>query len=354
MNRRSVAQILAFVLVFALGAIIAVQGVPYVRFQPGPTVDVLGDQSDGEPIVQVTGHKTYPTTGDLRMVTVRTTRPDTTLGLLQAIEAWADPHDNLYPREVIYPDPTSDRQETEQSHQEMVSSQDHAIAAAMLQLGYDVTSPTVAAISPDGAATGVLKVGDAIDKVGDEVISTRLQVAEAVSAVPPGTSLPLAITRHGKKLDVAVTTKANPDDPTKSMIGVSMVPGEKYDFPFSVHVDIPDSIGGPSAGLIFALSIYDLLTPGKLVDGNDVAGTGTVDSEGTVGPIGGIRQKIAGAEADGATLFFVPPGNCDEAVVAHTDMRLVRADSLNSAVQSVRDYAKDHKAPLPQCPEESS
>ncbi|MFT4008427.1 MAG: PDZ domain-containing protein [Nocardioidaceae bacterium] len=354
MSRRSAAQVLAFVLVFGFGAVIAVNGVPFVRFQPGPTVDVLGKQSDGDRIVQVKGHRTYPTSGELRMLTVRTTRPDTTLSLVQALQAWADPHDNLYPYEIIYPEPTSDQEQTEESQQEMVSSQDHAVAAAMLQLGYDVTSPVVAAVESDGAADGVLKAGDAIDKVGDEVISTRTQVADAVAAVRPGSTVRLAITRKSKKKVVEVTTQANPDDASKSMIGISMAAGEKYDFPFSVKVDVPETIGGPSAGLIFALSIYDTLTPGKLLDGNDVAGTGEVDSEGTVGPIGGIRQKIAAAEAEGATLFLVPPGNCDEAMVAHTDMRLVRADNVSSAITSIRAYAADHDATLPQCPKEPS
>jgi PDZ domain-containing protein len=101
---------------------------------------------------------------------------------------------------------------------------------------------------------------------------------------------------------------------------------------------------------MIALSVYDRLTPGSLTGGHNVAGTGTIAVDGKVGPIGGIRQKIVGARNSGATLFFVPPANCAEATPSPTNgIRLVRADTLQSAVQSLQTYAKNPQAELPRC-----
>lgn len=354
MNRRSAALVTAFVLFLACAGMIAIAGVPYIRYQPGPTVNVLGER-DGEPIVTIEGARRYPTDGQLRMTTVSSTRPDATLGLVPALLAWVNPSDTLYPFKAIYPDPTSNEQEVEKSHQEMVDSQDHAVAAAFLQLGYDVTSPQVSDVSADGPSNGILEPGDIIDKVDGKVVSIREDVARLVSSHEPGSIARLAIQRDKKTKVVKIETVANPQDPERAMIGVTMEPGNQFDFPFEVQVNIPDSIGGPSAGLIFALSIYDTLTKGDLTGGLDIAGTGTTDSEGNIGPIGGIRQKIWASQDAGAKLFLVPPGNCAEALDTEldTDIRLARADTVASAIDSINKFVADPGAELPTCPRDT-
>jgi PDZ domain-containing protein len=129
--------------------------------------------------------------------------------------------------------------------------------------------------------------------------------------------------------------------------------GTGFDFPFQVRLGLDDSIVGPSGGLVFAMSVYDTLTPGSLTGGHDIAGTGTISPDGAVGAIGGIQQKIAGAAAAGAELFLVPPANCAEALGAPADalkeLRLVRAPTLTSALKSVTTYADDPSADLPSC-----
>ena len=126
--------------------------------------------------------------------------------------------------------------------------------------------------------------------------------------------------------------------------------GVGYEFPFKVTVNIGDSIGGPSAGLMFALSIYDVLTPGSLTAGGTVAGTGTITGNGRVGEIGGIQQKIVGARNDGAQLFLVPADNCEDTQGAHNgDMRLVRVDTFDTAKSAIETWAEDHDAKLPSC-----
>lgn len=124
----------------------------------------------------------------------------------------------------------------------------------------------------------------------------------------------------------------------------------RLDLPFEVSVNIDDGIGGPSAGLMFSLSIYDTLTPGSLTGGEIIAGTGTVDALGTVGPIGGIQQKIVAARDAGAELFLVPADNCGEALGApRGDLRLVKVESTKDAITSLESWVDDHDADLPTC-----
>ncbi len=131
-------------------------------------------------------------------------------------------------------------------------------------------------------------------------------------------------------------------------VGIQL--GQGFILPFPVSVTIDPRIGGPSAGLMFSLAIYDTLTPGSLTDGGEVAGTGEISAEGKVGPIGGIQQKIAGARDDGAQLFLVPADNCDDAKGARNgDMRLARVDTFETALKAVQTWAADHDAKLPSC-----
>ena len=114
---------------------------------------------------------------------------------------------------------------------------------------------------------------------------------------------------------------------------IGITPGVGFDFPFRVSVNVPEGIGGPSAGLMMSLAVFDTLTPGSLTDGADIAGSGTITPSGKVGPIGGIQQKIAAARDSGAELFFVPADNCDGiGGVDPGDMRLARASTMHRAV----------------------
>ena len=349
MSRRSAALIVTFVLLCLTAGTATFATVPYVRFQPGPTVNVLGETSDGKPIVEVHGHKTFKTTGQLRMTTVRTTSPGTHISLWAALTAWAKPDQAVYPYDAIYPDKTTSEQEKEESQIEMVSSQDNAIAAALTELGIPfATKPTILRTVPGGPADGKLKAHDVFVSVNGTKITKTDQVADIVGALTPGEKATIDVRRGGKPLSFTLTTKPSADDPKRAVVGIFL--GLGYEFPFDVSVKIPDSIGGPSAGLIFSLAVYDTLTPGPLTGGTPVAGTGSIDENGKVGPIGGIQQKIAGAEDDGAKLFLVPPDNCDEAVLAHTDLKLVRADTMHAALQAIKAYVADPDTELPACP----
>ena len=350
MSRRTVSSILACVLLVVLFSAAAFLPVPYVTMSPGPTIDVLSER-DGEEIVQIAGEQTYPTEGDLRLTTVSVTGPGQELSLAEALAAWFDNTRAVYPRDVVYEPEQSEQEVRTESSVQMVSSQDTAIAAALSELGYELDVVTeVLAVTPDSPAEGKLEVRDKILKVNGTTIANATAVSRAIQKTGAGEPATFVVRRDGETKTVKVTAEASGEDPERAVVGV--VVGEGYQFPFDVSVNISDDIGGPSAGLIFALAVYDRLTPGSLTDGVDVAGTGTITSEGDVGPIGGIQQKIVAADDAGAELFLVPPDNCDSALgaqVTEEEITLVRAPSLHSAVESIQAYAEDQNADLPSC-----
>ena len=160
----------------------------------------------------------------------------------------------------------------------------------------------------------------------------------------------LTVRRDGKEQQIAVTTKAAEDDPKASRIGVSIQPD--FVFPFKIRIRLPDSVGGPSAGMMFALSIYDVLTPGSLTGGKTIAGSGEISPDGKVGAIGGIGQKLPAAQRDGAKLFLVAADNCAEAVHSHYDadkMRLVKVSTLADAIKDLETWRANPDADLPRC-----
>lgn len=349
MNQRTVAGLLAFVLAALLAIVVIVVPSPWVRFSPGPTIDVLGP-FDGKEIIKVTGRKTYPDGGALRMVTVVPDGPETTRNLFTVVLGWLDPDVSVYP-DSIYDEDETNASVREESAAQMSSSQDFATAAALSALDIDFrTDLVVAEVAPDGAAAKILKKGDVIRAINGKTDADPNVLVNRIREGKPGGTITLTILRNGKESDVRITTRPAADDPTSARIGIA--PGSKFAFPFKVAVQLPGTIGGPSAGMIFALSIYDVLTPGSLTGGKAVAGTGEISPEGVVGPIGGIGQKLVGAQRDGAELFLVPEENCAEALRAHYDpdkMRLVKVHTLTEAIEAVTDWREDPDADLPRC-----
>jgi PDZ domain-containing protein len=346
MTQRTWAALLAVPLVIVLGLYMAVTPLPFVSYAPGLTINVLGE-NDGKPIISVQGHRTYHDDGELRMTTVSVTQRDAKLDLFTLMSTWGLSRDDaLYPYSIQYGDGGTQEQDTQEGQVEMISSQDSAIAAALRELGYHVRPVLeILAVTPDMPADGKLQPRDVVLRFNGERVTAATQMAKLIAAVPAGTPVPVTVSRKGR----TVTERVAPvDKDGHRLIGVTL--GIGYVFPFKVSVDISDSIGGPSAGLMFALSIYDTLTPGSLTAGGSVAGTGTITAKGRVGEIGGIQQKIVGARKAGAQLFLVPPANCPDALTSdHGSMRLVKATTLHSAIEAVTAWGQNHDAPLPQC-----
>ena len=351
MSRRTVATVVVSCLLVVLAALAVVVPVPYVTMSPGPTVNVLGRSGD-KPIIAVRGHRTFPTQGDLRLTTVSVTNPTRRVGLGEVLKAWFDRKRAVYPRDVIYPPQQSADQVEQQSSVEMVSSQDTAVAAALTELGYKLPLQTeVLAVTKGSPADGKLRTRDRILRINGKEITDAQQVSKAVQAAGSGGTATFVVRRGHGTSTVQVQPKPAPKGSgRKAIVGVQI--GTGYDFPFDVSVRLAQDIGGPSAGLMFSLGVYDTLTPGSLTRGTDIAGTGTIDARGRVGPIGGIQQKIVAAADAGAKIFFVPPGNCgsaEHADVTKDQIKLVKAPTMHSALHSLRAYVKDPSADLPAC-----
>lgn len=350
MSRRTFSSIIAVVLLVLLFSVATLLPVPYVTMSPGPTVDVLAERR-GQEILQIDGEQLYPTKGSLVLTTISVTAPERKLGLAEVLGAWFDNTRAVYPRDAIYQTEESAEDVETEGVVEMISSQDTAVAAALRELDYEIaTSTEVFTVVDGGPAEGKLKARDQIVSVDEADVSDSDAVVEAVQRAGVGGTVDFEVVRGGERRTVTLRPEAAEDDPDQARVGVTV--GTGYEFPFDVKLDIDDSIGGPSAGLIFALAVYDNLTPGALTGGRDISGTGTITAKGSVGPIGGIQQKIVAAADIGAELFFVPAANCPSALgaaVEEEEIELVKATDLRSAVESLEAYVDDPDADLPRC-----
>jgi Lon-like protease len=339
MSRRAATLLVTSLLVLVFGLIGALMPVPYVMLTPGPTTNTLGEASKGKPMIEITGHQTYNDTGHLNFTTVAYQGgPGNRIDLLTALRGWLDPKTAVVPEEAIFPKNESVQKVEQENTAQMESSQEAAIAAALTELKIKITTTVkVASLQPGMPAAQVLRKDDQVIAVDGAKAGGVEAVSGAIEKHQPGDSVKITIKRAGKEQTVDVRTVPAPatagDKAGKAIIGVVL--GEDHQFPFNVKISVGD-VGGPSAGLMFSLGIYDKLTPGSLTGGAFVAGTGTITADGEVGPIGGIQQKMIAARDAGAKVFLTPKDNCEEAV-QHTPkgLRLVEADTMHSAITSL-------------------
>jgi PDZ domain-containing protein len=337
-----------------LGLVMSFLPAPYVIEQPGPVYDTLGAQlQDDEevPLIEIDGAETYPTAGTLDMLTVsvrgtREQRPS----WAEIFSAWFDRSKAVVPIDAVYPPNVTTEQRNEQNAALMVDSQTEAVAAALGQLGIEYTREvTVGSVDPEGAAADVLEVGDVIVSVNGTAVDSIEELRAAFSA--NGADTPAALVVRAAESTVEETRQITPrlaEDSTDPVIGIGVSYG--YEFPFDVEIQLND-VGGPSAGMMFALGIIDMLTPGELNGGDNVAGTGTIDDAGTVGPIGGIRQKLYGARDAGAEWFLAPATNCDQ-VVGHVPdgITVFAVSTLEESITALETIESDgDTAALPSC-----
>ncbi len=344
MSHRSITLLIAGVCVLAGLVVAAVVQVPYVALTPGPTFNTLG-KPDGTELIQITGHRTYPTTGNLNMVTVSYTGgPGTDFNIFSALRAWLTPDDAVVPASEIYSSGQSQQQVIQQDTQEMLGSQQDATAAALcyLKIGYTTADPIVATVKGT-PAYGVLRPGDKITAVDGTPVGCHHDVVTMIRDRKPGAPVTLTFDRGGAVRTVTLATK---DIGNKPVVGVELG-SPVYQFPFSVKINL-SGVGGPSAGLMFALGIIDKLTPVSLTGGRFIAGTGEIEPTGVVEPIGGIQQKMAAARAAGATIFLTPVANCaDTAGAVPAGLRLVKVGSLAGAISDLQAIRAGK--PVPSC-----
>lgn len=314
---------------------------PYAIERPGPVFDVLGEtEVEGEdvPLVSAPGQRVYAAEGDLDLLTVTVVgAPDGGPTWLDLAAAWLDPSQSVIPLEAVYPPGITSEQADEQSAAEFTDSQRSATAAALDHLGYEVGGTvTVADVEPTSAAAGVLEEGDVLAEFDGTAVTDTCGLQDLVAR--NGTAdADVRVERDGETERLTVTPRRL-EGSERPVIGI--LTEAEYDFPFEVELQL-ENVGGPSAGMMFALGIVDKLTPGSLTGGERVAGTGTICGDGRVGPIGGIVQKAFAAQREGATVLLVPAENCAELRGRAPDgLAVFSVRTLDGAVAAVQKAAE--------------
>ncbi|MCL3778064.1 PDZ domain-containing protein [Actinomyces sp. 186855] len=350
----------------AVTALVAAATVPvgYVIESPGPTWNVLGavdqagsGQGDGAQVITVTGAQTYPAEGALRMTTVAVRGcPGHRVTLLDVLGAWLDADESVIDRDLVCPATMSAEEVEEATQSQMLSSQSTAVVAALLEAGLAGAVILEVQGLADAQSGAGLVAGDVLTALTVDGERTEItdypQLRRLMTTLSPGTRVTVTVERDGTPTDVALTTLSPqevgaPEDMEGSVLGITLV--MRVDSEVDAQFGL-ESVGGPSAGSMFALGIIDALTPGSLTGGQDVAGTGTISMDGSIGAIGGIRQKMVGAAQAGSSWFLAPVGNCSE-VVGHEPegMTVVAVSSLHEAVEAVEAIASGRTSSLPSC-----
>lgn len=333
--------------------------VPYSEMSPGPTVNTLG-KVDGDPVLQISGHRTYRTSGNLNMTTVRVTGADYDMNLVEAVYGWLAHDSVVVPHDTLYPGGKTEEQSTQENAEEFSQSQESAKVAALTELGIPVTSRVVVSTVIKGSpAQGKLHAGDVIKAVDGTAVEQPEDVAKFVTKHKPGENVTFTVIpaktaaaaeKAGKQPEgtekIIIRTKKAPKE-NRAIVGIQA--GTDHTFPFEIDIKLAD-VGGPSAGLMFSLGIVDKLTPGQLTGGKFIAGTGTIDDQGKVGPIGGINMKLVGARNAGARYFLTPGDNC-KAAASDTPggLTLVKVKTIDDAKKSLEKIRVGDTAGLPSC-----
>lgn len=333
-------------LALALGITAVSLPVPYVIESPGPTFNTLGSDN-GTPVINVTGRETFPAEGNLDLTTVYVDGgPNGPVTVIEALTAWLSGSKAVYPEELVFPTGVTKEQSQQESAVAMTTSQENAVASALRELSIPFEQKMLVAGIPEGSASaGKLQENDTIISVNGKP-ATALSVIQDELAAGNGAPVDVVVARAGSNVTATITPTKTPAG--RFILGVMLQ--YQFKFPFDVKISL-EKVGGPSAGMMFALGIVDTVTPGDLTGGKHVAGTGTITPDGAVGPIGGISQKMHGARSGGATLFLAPAANCDD-VDGHIPdgLQVVRVETLADARNAVELAASGaDTSGLPSC-----
>jgi PDZ domain-containing protein len=296
---------------------------PFFALGPGPPRDVA-------PLIHVDGPTEYPSAGRLVMTTVRF-RPVTAIG---AFLTWLDPDEALVDEDTLYPPGLTPEEEERRAISDMDQSK---IAAAVVALSHVTAYPREhgrgALIEQVGAgcpAEDRLYPGDLVTRIDDERVRSAAEARDLIDAVPVGEPISFRIEADGEVHGVSVRRGRCPGI-REPLVGITLV----EPFPFEVSIESGD-IGGPSAGLMWALGLYDVLTPGDLTDGRTIAGTGSIDAEGNVGPIGGIFDKVVAAREANAHILLIPEANRQELEgIERGSLRVIPVATFDEALEAL-------------------
>lgn len=318
--------------------------VPYVAVGPGDTADTLTTYAEkddqGKPhdrkVITIEGLPVHQPAGQLRFTTVSVTDG---LNLYGALGKWLTGA-QLAPRDAYY-DPGKSREQIEEGNREQFSGSESAATIAALRHLKIPTATGVVGLVQGGPSEGKLREGDVLESVDGAPVTSSDQVSKALEGKRKGDTVTVTVRRADGTAQVPVALGETEGKPRLG-IAVGQVPADpKIRVRFGVQ-----QVGGPSAGLMLTLGIIDLVEPGDLTGGKNVAGTGEIAADGAVGPIGGISHKLDGAKRDGASVFLVPAANCSEAKSSPPEgLQLVKVDDLDGALTALADVREGRPAP---------
>lgn len=316
--------------------------VPFVVWAPGAAIELLADD-EGAPAVTVTNVTTYPASGRLLLTTLAQTPPNGQVSLLEALHAYWAPDREVIPVGAVYPAGSTAQEIRDETAAQFAVAQQDAKAAALRTAGIRVDPvPVVLSVNATGPATGKLRVGDIVLALRNGAAmpvtaQTAQDAAQAVASGEVGDEVVFSILRDGVRQDVAVVTVGSKSKPDLPVAGVSFTQG--YIYEPVVSFDLAPDTAGSSAGLMLALAVYDRVTAFQLLDERVVAGTGTIDANGTVGRVRAVRERVAGARQAGASVFIVPKANCVDLAGEQPGLRLVAVGTLAEAVSALEALA---------------
>ncbi|HEY2044266.1 MAG TPA: PDZ domain-containing protein [Jatrophihabitans sp.] len=329
MSRQLSTLIIGAVLCLAMAVTSFSFRVPYVVLSPGPTFNTLGKYG-GNDIISINGHPTSQTSGNLNLTTVSEDTQNTTVA--GAIKGWLRHDEVVVPHDSVNPPGLTQQQVNEQDKQDFLQSQNTAIAAAACELKYP-QGFGILDVSPDSPNVNVLKPGDSFVSLDNTKVHDDPSLRAVIAKLKQGDKVPAVVIRAGKQTSVTVTMGAPGSAGGPPLLGITLTNGCLL--PFAVTVDL-GGIGGPSAGLMFSLGLVDKLGTVDLTHGKFIAGTGTIGSDGAVGPIGGIQLKMIGAKRAGASIFLAPSSNCsDVRGNIPPGLNVVKVTSLHDAIASL-------------------
>ncbi len=310
--------------------------VPFVTIKPGPARNVLGD------VITIEDKKTYKAHGKLFITSVYVTSPDSIVFGGETIFNWLSGDAAVFPHDVVFPETIPTDVIVAEDKAEMDNSQNNATYAALTYLGYKLSySLEVADVIKGSGAVGVLQKGDQISQVNSKKVEVPADIREVLQGKKAGDVVTVIYLRKGKTYSSQISLK----DLTvgKAKIGISLI--SKVNSPIKVRINLKNT-GGPSGGLVFAIGIIEKLTEEDLLRGRLVAGTGTIDVRGNVGPIGGITEKLKGASAAGATLFLAPVEHCIDIGKIPANLVVVAVATLDEAIRALQSQTPGE---LPTC-----
>lgn len=286
----------------------------------------------------------YDFDGNLFQLTVRRDEASALIYLWSYVDNSFD----LYPREVILPKGVTPQELSEISIQNMKTSENVAIAVALQNLNYDIDSKgdgvLVVGILDDSPVKDKLLKGDLLTTINGELIFSASEFIATLRKYDIGETVTIGLTRDidGKDTEISISTELieHIEYDNEPMVGfLATTVNERFDFPFEIDIKT-GNVGGPSAGLMMALNVYNNLIPNDITNSLIVAGTGTIEIDGSVGPVGGIRQKVIAAKRAGSELILVPTANYEEASPLSTDdTAIVAVDSFEEALKVISEYS---------------